>query len=564
MSYLRTTDEPVKEASFKSKVLLSLFLFVFFSMGTSFFCFMSYSLFKEISSYLWDKTECTVISSSIEEMGTGGHSLYSFKGVYSYSKKGRDYKSDKVSLQYSGSSKYNDAQKLLIKFPAGSKGVCHVNPSNPEEAILTHNVSQLLMLPFLAIPLVFILIGGGGIYGIWSGRNLSEIIKKNQGGIGRKIPTILLSLFFSAFLLIGLSAFYSFGIRPALQLLQSEKWQETPCRVISSSVRSHDSDDGTTYSVDILYSYDINGMGYRSNAYNFMGGSSSGYGGKKKIVNAYPPGTSTVCYVSPENPADAVLNRNFTADMLFGLIPLLFVFAGAGGLIYTMKRKEGADRTTEEYDNRSLSDYSRGDCELKPTVGPWGSFLGGLLFTLFWNGIVSMFVYHDVQGWIKGRPDWFLTIFLTPFVIIGLLCLYGSLNSFVALFNPRPRVKVNSRSIRAGNKLKVQWEINEKSVDLFRKLTITLKCIRGEFKDRNSRKSIVENFTIVETEDRFKMESGSKDIIIPEKAATSNESSEGEKVYWIISLKGILRTRPKLDLEYRISILPVRTNKEIS
>ena len=555
MPQIQTNHELAREASFKSKVFLSLFLSVFFGMGISFFSFMSYSLFGEISSYLWDKTECEVISSSIDEGTKEGHSSYSFKAVYSYSKKGKDYKSDKISLQYGGGGKYNDAQKLLNRFPAGSKGVCHVNPANPSESILMHNPSQLLMFPFLAIPLIFIVIGGGGIYGIWSKKNIAEIIKKNQVGIGRKIPTILLCLFFSAFLLIGLATFYSMGFRPALQLLQSEKWQKTPCLVISSSVGSHDNDDGTTYSIDILYSYDINGKEYRSNTYSFIGGSSSGYRGKQEIVNKYPPGTNTVCYVSPENPADSVLNRNFTTDMLFGLIPLLFVFAGAGGIFYTLRKKDNADDNSMEYDSRSLSDYSGGESELKPTNGPWGSFLGGLIFTLFWNGIVSIFVYHGVQGWLKGRPDWTLTIVLTPFAIIGLLLVYGTLCCFIALFNPRPKIKVNSKSICAGSKLKVQWEINEKSAELFRKLMINLKCIRGESNNRNIKKNTVESFTIVETEDPYRVASGSKDIIIPE---TALPSSENEKIYWIITLKGTLRSRPKIDLEYRINVLAKR------
>ena len=120
MPQIQTNHELVREASFKSKVFLSLFLSVFFGMGISFFSFMSYSLFGEISSYLWDKTECEVISSSIDEGTKEGHSSYSFKAVYSYSKKGKDYKSDKISLQYGGGGKYNDAQKLLNRFPAGS------------------------------------------------------------------------------------------------------------------------------------------------------------------------------------------------------------------------------------------------------------------------------------------------------------------------------------------------------------------------------------------------------------------------------------------------------------
>ncbi len=558
MSHLQTDSGTVKEASFTGKIFLSLFFFIFFAMGTSFLSFMSLALFKEISSYLWEKTECTVNAGAIEEGTEDGHAKYLFKVVYTYSKKGREYKSDRVSLQYGGSGKYNDAQKLLNKFSAGSKGVCHVNPSKPSEAILSHNPSQLLMFPFLAIPLIFIIIGGGGIYGIWSNINLPDIIKKKRGGIVRKIPNVLMFLFFSAFLLIGLAAFYSIGLRPAVNLLQSEKWQKTPCLIISSSLGSHSGDDGTTYSVDILYSYNVNGMEYRSNAYTFMGGSSSGHVGKQKIVNAHPPGMPTSCYVNPEDPAEAVLNRKFTADMLFGLIPLIFVIVGAAGLYYALKRKNASGDNAAEYDSRALSDYADGDCELKPVAGPWRTFLAGLLFTLFWNGIVSIFICHAAQGWLKGRPDWFLTILLTPFTIIGILCIYGSLSSFIALFNPRPMLKVNSKSIYAGNKLKIQWEINEKSAELFRKLMINLKCIHGELSGKDSRKNIIEDLKIVETEDSFRITSGSKEIIIPENALPSDENTGSEKINWIITLKGTLKSRPKIELDYRLRILAKR------
>lgn len=555
MMQLKNNNESSKEASLPGRISITLFLLVFFSMGAFFLSFMGYSLYREASTHLWTKTECTVISSGIDEENKSGHFKYIFKSNYSYSAKGREYRSDKVSLQYSGSVKYSEAQKLLNKYPAGSKGFCLVNPANPSEAILAHNHSQLLMLPFLAIPLIFILIGGGGIYAIWSRKNISEIIKKNRGGIGRKLPNTVLSLFFSVFLIIGLSVFYSMGVLPAVKLFQSQKWHETPCKIISSSVGSHYDDDGTTYSIDILYSYDYNGRSFRSNTYSFMGGSSSGYSGKQEIVKNYPPGASALCYVSPENPEESVLIRNFTSDMLFGLIPLIFVLVGAVGLYFTLKKKVISDENPAEFDSRELSDYSGGDYELKPIAGPWGSFLGGLLFTLFWNGIVSIFVYIDIQGWMKGRPEWVLTIILTPFVIIGLLCIYGSLSCFISLFNPRIKIRVNSKSVCAGNKLKVQWETNERSAELFRKLIINLKCIRGELSGRNSKKNVVSDIAIIETEDPYRIASGGKDIIIPENSLPSNDGTGGEKIYWLITLTGILKARPKINMEYPIRVL---------
>jgi len=52
-----------------------------------------------------------------------------------------------------------------------------------------------------------------------------------------------------------------------------------------------------------------------------------------------------------------------------------------------------------------------------------GCELGGLLlFSLFWNGIVSVFVWHVVQEWQSGHRPYFLTLFMTPFLLVGVAC----------------------------------------------------------------------------------------------------------------------------------------------
>jgi hypothetical protein len=71
----------------------------------------------------------------------------------------------------------------------------------------------------------------------------------------------------------------------------------------------------------------------------------------------------------------------------------------------------------------------------------WGS-LGGLLFvTLFWNGIVSVFV-AGLCGFMPNGPQggmwWFLFVFLIPFEVIG-LCILGAFLS--QLFEPFRRTR---------------------------------------------------------------------------------------------------------------------------
>ena len=51
---------------------------------------------------------------------------------------------------------------------------------------------------------------------------------------------------------------------------------------------------------------------------------------------------------------------------------------------------------------------------------------------VFWNGIVSIFLGQLIQGYLQGRPDWCLTMFLIPFVLIGLVLLAGVLLALVS------------------------------------------------------------------------------------------------------------------------------------
>ena len=121
---------------------------------------------------------------------------------------------------------------------------------------------------------------------------------------------------------------YPFFIKPARKVLDAKSWPATPCTIVSSTVGTHSGSKDTTYSVDITFEYTVGGATYTSRTYGFMRGSSSGYAAKQAIVSRYPPGAHTTCYVNPSEPQEAVIERGFTLEFLFGLIPLAFVGIG--------------------------------------------------------------------------------------------------------------------------------------------------------------------------------------------------------------------------------------------
>ena len=85
--------------------------------------------------------------------------------------------------------------------------------------------------------------------------------------------------------------------------------------------------------------------------------------------------------------------------------------------------------------------------------------LAGIVFAaLFWNGIMSFFVYQAWQEYARGRTDWFLILFLVPFVLVGIGLVFGIGYGILALRNPKPELVVQPADAAAGGfALDLQW-----------------------------------------------------------------------------------------------------------
>ena len=96
--------------------------------------------------------------------------------------------------------------------------------------------------------------------------------------------------FFALFGLFGLVFLYFFSIRPVSKIMEARSWNQTPCVIVSSSVKRHSDSDSDTYSVDLVYTYNAAGGQFTGKRYHFFGGSSSGNKKKAAIVARYPAG----------------------------------------------------------------------------------------------------------------------------------------------------------------------------------------------------------------------------------------------------------------------------------
>src|SRR5437899_2306923 len=112
----------------------------------------------------------------------------------------------------------------------------------------------------------------------WNWGNRTRRPQKTS--VGSRVFLVIFGLLFFS---MGAGFMYLIVVKPVWGVLAARAWRETPCRVVSSEVRSHSGSKGTTYSVKIRYAYTVEGRQFESSRYDFTEGSSSGYKRKAKI-----------------------------------------------------------------------------------------------------------------------------------------------------------------------------------------------------------------------------------------------------------------------------------------
>ena len=404
-----------------------------------------------------------------------------------------------------------------------------------------------------------------------------EGFTKKGSGIGGRI---FLFLFGTPFFALGAFFTWMGGIQPILRNLDSKSWEEVPCRIVSSRVESHSSSDGTTYSVEITYTYNWRGRSYTSDRYHFADMSSGGRTGKERVVSRYPAGAERVCYVDPDHPSEAILSRDL-GWIPFFVIPFggIFALVGLGLMAGAVMAKGGLGSRSRDRggfsdaraktpsflrkeSKRSVPDYEPEPLLLKPEVSRLPALIGITVFALIWNGIISIFIYQVIEGFQRGGVDWFLTVFMIPFVAVGLILIFVIIYQFLALFNPRIELTLHPGTPRLGEPCLLQWRV-EGNTRRLRKLTLVLEAEeiatyrRGTntYTDRN----IFEQVVISEQDAAGSIDfSGSMDFTLPGDTMHSFKANNNE-VLWSIKVQGDIPRWPDVSAVFPIAVIPPQT-----
>lgn len=232
-----------------------------------------------------------------------------------------------------------------------------------------------------------------------------------------------LPLLFLFFLLMGAAMLYFFTLRPLFRGMAARQWVETPCRIVSSTVKEISGSDSITYRPEIVFSYEVAGRRYQSSRYQLIEFSSSGRKAKAEVVARYPRGKTAVCYVNPKDPADAVLDRDPIPSGLWALFPLPFAAVGAVGLVWAL-RNRSKTRAVEAATAAGEPWRARADWAAGRIVSSNNGTLGFTwLFAALWNAISTPI------AWVALRNEglrWPAAMVLF-FPLVGMLLLLGAI-----------------------------------------------------------------------------------------------------------------------------------------
>ena len=535
----------------------TLFFGLFFAMGMLFVVFILGEGLKQVAPWRWVETPCTILSSTVDETDDDEKPYRPFVR-YRFEVDGRSYEGNQLSRGSGATASYDRARDLAGRYRPGATATCRVDPDHPALSVLERTMPWIILVVFF--PMIFVAIGAVGLWAVWRGSttNSEAEIESISGtapkGKGHRFM-IGLGLVFAV---VGGAVFTFLFAVPFVRTLASAGWEARPCTVARSTVRSWSTDDGTSYRADILYKYSAHGREWRSNRVTFFSALSSGRGEARAIQDRYPAGSDHTAWVDPADPAQSVLEREFRPRYLLGLLPLLFLFAGAALMRFGWKQLHAGGEFEERRPEPATPDAT--PVTLEPQLSPVGKVAGTLFFALFWNGIVSIFVWQAWKGWQAGHPDWFLTIFIIPFVLVGMASFVFVGHFTLALANPRPRVTMQGGEPCLGDDFRIEWMFTGRSSRLSH-LRIFLEG-REEATYRRGTDTVTErevfaSITLVDTANGWEIPRGSAAVPIPDDTMHTF-TGPSNKVVWEIKVAGKIQRWPDVDQNFPVTLHPLR------
>jgi hypothetical protein len=300
---------------------------------------------------------------------------------------------------------------------------------------------------------------------------------------GASLGAILFSI---PFILVGFGVLI-FGLWPIYRNYQSQSWIEVPATILSAELNENYDSDGSTYSVAVHYSYEVQGQHFTSDKIDFYTGSDSSksfHENRYRILKPYIGSTRLYpAYVDPADPSDAVLFREVrwlatgfltgfgSIFLVVGLVVVVMAVKGTKVLRFEAEQKQRYPEKPwllrEDWSKRVVH------CSTK------GSSVALAIVTFLVNGISAPIPFAIADELSRGSPN-YLVLLLLVFNLVGLFLLYVTILSILRWRRfGRSEFHLHELPFQIGGELKGTLVASEKLQDGNPFLMLTLQCVES-------------------------------------------------------------------------------------
>ena len=241
-------------------------------------------------------------------------------------------------------------------------------------------------------------------------------------------------LFCWLFIAIGLVAVGA-GVWTLIKSIRTERWPVTDGVIQSAEMKSHSgSKGGTTYSAEVTYTYQVNGVRYKGNKVA-IGQMSASPEYAQGILNRYPVGKKVSVHYSPTDPSEAVLETGIHGGtwICFGVGTAFALF----GAMFLQIQRAAAKAQMPGAPPSSVRTNPDGSTSMdKPPA------LMGVIFLLAGVGICFMQPSGGTPNWIVYAAGGFFGLIGIFIFLYGLknkvyskIAMYLGLALFMAIFH---------------------------------------------------------------------------------------------------------------------------------
>ena len=408
-------------------------------------------------------------------------------------------------------------------------------------------------------------------------------------------------LFFAVFLAFGCG-----GLVWIIAGLIIPEWRvnhefvQHTCKVLGTRIGQRPGEDGPLYRPEVQIEYQIGDETYKvwtydiTTARDFVSSYSSGREDKQAILDRFAPGgpkgdRTYDCWYDPADPGVVVLVRGYSWWVwLVCIVPVTFILIGGIGLVYRLlhwgksaERSAAMTQRAKQHDLFGVNGHSGQSLPNIPdgsdiinspgttlrfrlpiaTSSGWALF-GATAICLLWNGILSIFLVIAVNAHVGGKPDWFLTLFLIPFVLVGIVLAVVFVRQVLVTTGIGPTlVEISDHPLRPGQQCRLflsqsgRLSINSLKVFLVCEEQSTYR--QGTDTRTDTREACRQD---VFCRERFEVHRGQPletecELLVPDQAMHSFKTDHNE-VNWKLLVEGDVAGWPDFSRSFPVIVYP--------